>query len=332
MRLNLLGINILPVTEYNDFFLATSNEQVSLRIEIAEIACEQPAIFQHGRGRLLPVPVALHHDGTVNRDLADGRAFFLRLWFNDLRFDPGKRWSYRADHIVRRLVGERRASRLGQAIGLQHVNPERIKITRDLGIETRAASDQIPHALAERGMQFAEESPPGVDAYRTQGTIYVHQDSEHRLSCFSALRYFFEDPLMNQIEKLWHHSKSRNLAFLQGAQKFRSVQCFQMNHSRTLHQRQKQVCHLRQHVKERQHTKHGIFRTDFYPCKYSFNFTKQVGVSQHDALRVGSRARCIEKGSDAVRRHIRGSKRLWPGRENRIQISSCGAGALARGA
>src|SRR5207245_8596890 len=108
MRLNLLGINILPVTEYNDFFLATSNEQVSLRIEIADIACEQPAIFQHGRGRLLRVPVALYHDGTVNRDLADGRALFLRLWFNGRRFDPGWRWSYRADRIVRRLARGRR--------------------------------------------------------------------------------------------------------------------------------------------------------------------------------------------------------------------------------
>src|SRR5438094_1747857 len=318
MSLNLLGINILPIAEYNDLLFATRNEQVSRRIERAKIACEQPTICQDGGRRLLSVPVALHHDGTVNRDLADGRAFLLRLWFNDLRFDPGKRWSYRADHIVRRLVGECRAGRLGQAIGLQHVNTERIKITRDLGIEARAASDQIPHAQAERGMQFAEESPPGVDAYRTQRTIYVHQDSEHRLSYFSALRYFFEDPLMNQIKKLRHHGKGCNLAFLQGTQKFRSVQGFQMDHSRTLHQRQKQICHLRQHMKERKHTKHGIFRTDFYPCEYSFDFTKQVGMSQYDALRVGSRPRCIEKGSDPVRLHVSGLKRLWPGSENRI--------------
>src|SRR5439155_10689453 len=137
----------------------------------------------------------------------------------------------------------RRSSRSGHRPAARQYRAH--KITRDLGIEARASSDQIPHALAEGGMQFAEESPPGVDAYRTQRTIYVHQDSEHRLSYFSALRYFFEDPLMNQIEKLWHHSKSRDLAFLQGTQKFRSVQCFQMNHSRTLHQRQKQVCHLR---------------------------------------------------------------------------------------
>src|SRR2546427_1126938 len=214
MRLNLLGINILPVAEYDHLLLAARNEQISVRIEIAEISREQPAIFQHGSRRALTVPVALHHDRAANRDLAHGRAFFLRLWFNDLRFDPGKRWSYRADDIVRRLVGERRASRLGQAIGLQHVNPERIKITRDLGIETRAASDQIPHALAERGVQFAEESPPGVDAYRTQRSIQVHQGSEHRPSYFSALRNFFEDPLMNQIEELRHHGKSRDVAFL----------------------------------------------------------------------------------------------------------------------
>src|SRR5207244_3336269 len=330
MSLNLLGINILPIAEYNDLLFATSNEQVSRRIEIAKIACEQPAICQDGGRRLLSVPVALHHDCAANRDLAHGWTFLLRLWINDLRFNPGKGRPYRPDDIVRRLIGECRAGRLRQAIGLQHVNTERIKITRDLGIEARASSDQIPHALAEGGMQFAEQGPPGVYANRTQRAIHVHQDSEHRLSYFSALRYFFEDPLMNQIEKLWHHSKSRDLAFLQGTQKFRSVQCFQMNHSRTLHQRQKQVCHLRQHVKERQHTKHGIFRTDFYPCEYSFDFTKQVGMSQYDALRVGRRPGRIAQGPETVRRHIRGSKRLWPGRENRIEIRKCGAGALAR--
>src|SRR5947208_11224261 len=199
MSLNLLGINILPVAEYDHLLLAARNEQISVRIEIAEISREQPAIFQHGSRRVLTVPVALHHDRAANRDLAHGWTFLLRLWINDLRFNPGKRRPYRADDIVRRLIGECRAGRLGQTIGLQHVNPERIKITRDLGIEARASSDQIPHALAEGGMQFAEQGPPGVYANRTQRAIHVHQDSEHHLGYFSA-RHFFEDPLMDQIK------------------------------------------------------------------------------------------------------------------------------------
>src|SRR5437879_12794871 len=214
MRLNLLVINILPVAEYDHFLLAARNEQVSLRTEMAGIAREQPAIFQPGSRRVLTVPVALHHDRAANRDLAHGWTFLLGLWINDLRFNPGKGRPYRADDIVRRLIGECRAGRLGQTIGLQHVNPERIKITRDLGIETRAASDQIPHALAERGVQFAEESPPGVDAYRTPRSIQVHQGSEHRPSYFSALRNFFKDPLMNQIEQLRHHGKTHDVTIL----------------------------------------------------------------------------------------------------------------------
>src|SRR5213594_2429475 len=52
-------------------------------------------------------------------------------------------------------------------------------------------------------------------------------------------------------------------------------------------------------------------------------------MGQYDALRVGSRARCIEKGSNSVLRHTRRLKRLWPGRENRIEISSCGEGTRA---
>src|SRR5216117_3400306 len=84
MRLNLLWINILPVAEYDHFLLAARNEQVYLRIEMAEIAREQPAIFQHGSRRVLTVPVALHHDRAANRYLAHGWTFLLRLWFNDL--------------------------------------------------------------------------------------------------------------------------------------------------------------------------------------------------------------------------------------------------------
>src|SRR5437879_12477769 len=104
MSLNLLGINILPVTEYNDFFLATSDEQVSLRIEIAEIACEQPAIFQHGSRRVLKVPVALHHDRAANRDRAHGSTYLLRLSINVLRLNPGNVRPYRPAEIVQRLI------------------------------------------------------------------------------------------------------------------------------------------------------------------------------------------------------------------------------------
>src|SRR5947208_16692413 len=89
MRLNLLGINILPVAEYDHLLLAARNEQISVRIEIAEISREQPAIFQHGSRRVLTVPVALHHDHAENSDLAHGWTFLFRPWINDVRFNPG---------------------------------------------------------------------------------------------------------------------------------------------------------------------------------------------------------------------------------------------------
>src|SRR5438034_10604971 len=112
MSLNLLGINILPVAEYDHLLLAARNEQISLRIEMAEIAREQPASFQHGSRRVLTGPVALHHDRAANRDLAHGWTFLLRLWMNDLRFDPGQGRPYRADYVARRLIAESRAGRL----------------------------------------------------------------------------------------------------------------------------------------------------------------------------------------------------------------------------
>ena len=67
------GIDILAVTEDDDFFLAPGEEQMAVRVEIAQIAGEKPSVAQHGGGRIGAVPISLHHDRAAQGDFADRR-------------------------------------------------------------------------------------------------------------------------------------------------------------------------------------------------------------------------------------------------------------------
>ena len=87
VRFDLFRIDILAVAEDDDFFLAPSQKQMALRVEIAEIASEEPSV-SHDRGCCIgTIPISLHHDGAADRDFADRRALFLRLRVDDLALD-----------------------------------------------------------------------------------------------------------------------------------------------------------------------------------------------------------------------------------------------------
>ena len=91
------------------------------------------------------------------------------------------------------------------------------------------------------------------------------------------------------------------LRSLQRPQKFGGVQRFEINHARTLDQGQQQIRHLRQHVKHGQHAEQCVGGSDVDPVEYGLHFAQEVGVGQHHALGVGSRAGGVEQGSDVVR-------------------------------
>ncbi len=150
-------------------------------------------------------------------------------------------------------------------------------------------------------MQLAEESAAGVEPHLTQTAVQCHQGFQRPARNFAALGYFLEDALVNQVEKLRHHGKNSDLPLVQRPQQFRGVQCFQIDHLRALHQRQQQIRHLGEHMKERQHSEHRIVRTDLRPFEYRFHFAQQVGVGKHHALGIGSRAGGVEQGSDHIR-------------------------------
>src|SRR4029077_6084278 len=52
VRLDFFGVDVLAIAEYDDFFLASCEEQIAVRIEVTEIASQKPAIAHDGSGRV----------------------------------------------------------------------------------------------------------------------------------------------------------------------------------------------------------------------------------------------------------------------------------------
>ena len=109
---------------------------------------------------------------------------------------------------------------------------------------------------------------PALKPDLAQTAVERHQSLQRPARNFAALGYFLEDALVNQIEKLRHHGEDRDLTFVERPQQFGGVQCFQIDDAGALHQRQQQIGHLGEHVKERQHAEHGVVRADVRPSEY----------------------------------------------------------------
>ena len=71
MLFDLLGINILTGAEDNNLFLAAGDEQISVVVEISQVAGAEPAILKYCSRGLGPLVVAFHDDAAANGDLAD---------------------------------------------------------------------------------------------------------------------------------------------------------------------------------------------------------------------------------------------------------------------
>ena len=63
---------------------------------------------------------------------------------------------------------------------------------------------------------------------------------------------------MNQIEKLRDDGKRRDVALAQSPHQFGRVQGLQVDDARTLDQREQEICHLRQNVKQGQHAQQRV--------------------------------------------------------------------------
>ena len=92
MGLDLLGINIFSIGEYDDFLAPPGDEKIAAGIEVAQIARVEPAVAKHLGRSLRAIPISLHDDRAADRNLARRlSALFHRFWVHDLGFDARER-------------------------------------------------------------------------------------------------------------------------------------------------------------------------------------------------------------------------------------------------
>ena len=105
---------------------------------------------------------------------------------------------------------------------------------------------------------------------------------------------------MDQIVELRHDRERRDVALAQSAHEFGGVERFQIDDARSLHQREQQIGHLRQHVKERQHAEQRVGGAEIDPVEHGLDLAQEIGVGQHHALGIGGGAGSVEQGSEIV--------------------------------
>ena len=76
-----------------------------------------------------------------------------------------------------------------------------------------------------------------------------------------------------------------------------------------------------QGVKERQHTKDRVARSESQQPEYRIAFTQQVGVGEHDAFGIGSGAGGVEDGRDIIRAGRNGAEAAGTSSKDFIEVS-----------
>ena len=87
VRLDLFGVNILAIAQHDHFFFAPGEEEVPVRVEIAEVAGEEPSVAEDCGRRVRTVPITLHYHSAPQRDLANWGTVLLWRRVDDFAFD-----------------------------------------------------------------------------------------------------------------------------------------------------------------------------------------------------------------------------------------------------
>ena len=75
--LDFFGVDVLAAAENDDIFLATRDEEVAVRVAVAEVAGQKPSVTKHGGGSVGALVVADHDDAAANRELTDAGSTVL---------------------------------------------------------------------------------------------------------------------------------------------------------------------------------------------------------------------------------------------------------------
>src|SRR5437762_5251234 len=159
----------------DELLLAVDDEDVPVLVLLADVAGEEPAVPQHGRGVLGLVPVAAHDLRPADGDLAyraGADVAQAALELDDAVLRPGDHRADRVEDRVIERVGMRDRRRLGEPIALDDRLPGPLAhATRRLRRERRGAAeeeaDRAQVVLVDLGVRGqAEDDGRNYEAHR----------------------------------------------------------------------------------------------------------------------------------------------------------------------
>ena len=132
LRLDLFGIDILPVGKHNNILLSAGNEKKAILIHESKISCVQPAVADHGGCFFRAVVVPLHYMTSPDGDFT----------VDDTHFDGGTDVPARPDPQGSRMRERNERRSLRHPVAGKHVESKRFKVPCNIVVDRRAAADQ----------------------------------------------------------------------------------------------------------------------------------------------------------------------------------------------
>src|SRR5581483_7876215 len=129
-------------------------------------------------------------------------------------------------------------------------------------------------------MDFAEENLPWIESKATAENGRRPQHAKRGPHERTFFLHLFENTIMNQIEKLRYDAKDSDVSFLKRSEQLGRVERREINSACARDQRQQQIRHLRQNVKQRQHSENGVVGPDVGPVKNCIRFAEKIGVGE----------------------------------------------------
>jgi hypothetical protein len=278
----------------------------------------QPAVLERVGVRVGSVVVARHHDPAANQHLAvSGLTVLFVLRIGLARLDPhldaGKRGADGFDPQIARARHGRCPRALRQAIRLPDVEAQADQIAPGRRIEPRPAGDQQTHARPQHPVDPAEEQSAQVDPQCvTQPPVQGEQRAEEQACRQAGSSDLAHDALVDQVEELRHAAKCADASLAQGSKQLGGVDGFQKHHARPDRKGQQQVGQQCERVEQWKHAEDDVAFVDRQDLEGRLALGQQVGVRQHDSLRVGRCTRGVEDDRRVVsgRRTARDRRRL----------------------
>ena len=209
---DLVWIDVLAVRINDDVFGAPDKVEVAVVVEAAEVARVEPAIDEDGARGLLVIVITEHHVCAARDDLANAR--LVRV--HDLHFNAG----HCAPHARRvQLVRGPRHGQHGrcfrQPIAFEDREAEAVKISLDLFIQGRAATDQVAYAPAETCVDRAEDDLTEIERrVIAQPTVGRHQRVRDLSDPLAALAQTIHDAPVQQFPQRWHANHAGDVSVL----------------------------------------------------------------------------------------------------------------------